>query len=125
MKQLTLKDWVCLVEDQVLEAKQAARRQQARQFGELPGMMLEKLWRQIKVTATAEQILLELMDVDHEAAQGGYCRGGERLFSYTLAWEDLATDRVDNLLAHEQLVVYRRTKTLLASLQAPGVREVL
>ncbi len=128
MNQLKVKDWVCLVDAAVLEAKQAARRQHALQRRELPGVMLEKLWRQINITATADKVSLELMNVDQEAAQGGYWRGGEACRSAVFTWADLHdVEFVEKLLAREQVVVYHRVMAMLTALRArtASLREAL
>lgn len=128
MNQLKVKDWVCLVDDAVLQAKYAAHRARAARDGNLPGAMTEMLWRQIDITATAEGVSLSLMNVDAEAAAGGYWRGGEACVNRKFTWDDLHdVEFVEKMLAREQVVVYHRVMAMLASLRArtAALREAL
>jgi len=68
------------------------------------------------------------MDVDQEAAQGGYWRGGANCVSHTFTWDDLQdVEFVDSLLNREQVVVYRHAIAMLTTLKArvAVLREVL
>lgn len=128
MSHLKVKDWVCLVDDSVLQAKYAARRARAARHGELPGAMLEMLWRQIDIVATADGVSLSLMNVDQEAARGGYWRGGEACLTRKFTWDDLHdVEFVEKMLAREQVVVYHRVVAMLATLKArtAALREAL
>ena len=120
MNKLTVKDWVCLVDDKALEAKVLARREQARRYdGGLMTPLTERLWRQIEICATADRVTFKLMNVDQEAAAGGYFSCGEACFSKVFTWDDLQDlEFIDSLLAREQVVVYRRALTMLTTLKA-------
>ena len=116
---LNAKDWICLVDDAKLEAKRAAVRKAAQASGcWYDGVMRECLWRQISIVADAERISLSLMNVDAEAAAGGYWRGGEACVDHEFTWEDLFdTEFIGRLLAHEQVCVYQRATVMLEVLK--------
>ena len=60
-----------------------------------------------------------MMNVDHEAARGGYWNGGENCVSHSFTWDDLRdVEFVDSMLCREQVVVYRRALTMLTTLKA-------
>lgn len=119
-----MKDWVCLVEPETLAGLQSAQRAK-------PGssyLLQDCVWRQIEITATVDKVTLRRMDVDEEAAGGGYWRCGHACVSHTFAWEDLQDNEfIEGLLVHEQVVVYRRALSMLVSLKlrVVSLREAL
>jgi hypothetical protein len=118
MVRLTIKDWVCLINETELAAKKAAWYKKLKDQGDFPSAMLDCLWRQITLTAKPDSITLELMNVDEEAATGGYLRGGEGFWKKEFTWDDLHdTEFWFDLLKREQVVVYNKVTSMLSELR--------
>ena len=117
------KNWVCLVSDEHL-SNLKQRRRKNRQHGPIS----EPLWRQIKLVADAEYVTVSLMNVDEEAACGGYWRGGHSCVEHRMMWADLMDkDGLEALFCFEAVRVYNKLNAMFDGLREdmPALRAIL
>lgn len=113
MNMIMSKAWVCQISEEALQAL---------------GRSTAPLWRQITIAATKDRIKLSLMDVDREAASGGYWSTGYNCVDHTLTWDDLQDQEfLNKMLSFEIVVVFQKAKAMLAALaeRMPVLREAL
>ncbi|MNR71453.1 hypothetical protein D3C71_20790 [compost metagenome] len=102
------KSWTCLV-----DAGTIAHLRVTRPKGS-GGLLPQALWRQIELVAKAAGLELRLMNVDEEAARGGYWSCGYSCVNHKFTWDDL-NDRefIAGLFQHEQVGVMRAGQAVL------------
>lgn len=102
MSTFTKKDWVCLVDEDVLQRASSG----------------DYLFRQIAISADAELVTVRLMNVDRTAAAGGYCCSGTAPKELKFAWDDLNDlDAISRRFQREQLAVFRKIAEMLVAIR--------
>jgi len=114
------KSWVPLVGKDVLERAKADKPNSV--------YLRRKLWRQIEVRAELQLITITLMNVDEEAALGGYLSSGEFCREVKLPWNEIEQrDRLEEIFAHEQACVLKELLRVMEHFRAfsRSAREVI
>lgn len=75
-------------------------------------------WRQIEITAVAKRIEVTLMNVNNEAARGGYWSCGHACRDFRLTWVDLNDlDSLPTFFTDEAPGVYEKFDSLVQPLR--------
>lgn len=115
MIHISIKEWVRLVSKKKVVF---ARELQTKTWA-WPYPVRERYWRQISVDVGPEWLKFQLMNVDEEAAKGGYWRGGEACVTHKFKWEDLYDrDGLVRAFAREELQVWPRVDAIVGRLLA-------
>lgn len=108
MNNLNVKRVICIISQASLDALRRDR----------PGRLRERVWREIRVSATADKITVSLANIDEEAATGGYCNMREAFSSFELTWPELGdVDGIEKRVELEPWLVARHTLEVLNHLK--------
>jgi len=127
MNNVSIKKVVCLVSDEELRHLRAIQRHHKHPNAPVTSLN-QRVWREIRVTATDAGIAVHLGNIDEDAVISGHWGVSECCVRFNLTWADLAdVNGLENALRFEPMVVAKPVLDILAKLKtlSNSVQDVL